>query len=198
MDKKIFKLFQEIGLILRQTISSAFLPILNVLASVVQLLIELQEEQVKSVYKIIKDVQDNSKKYARLSATIYQVLLFIYEAFLFYKIVQGRIDYTSFDIIISYTFAIITFSVAFIMLMQKYYKSSNYSYIVYAQLLLLMPLIIVYWVTYIEGRTIYLKNLNADQWIAIFNTIIIYFSGCFIGLVGMYKNEKDSKTNSKK
>ena len=128
MFKKIIKIFQEIVLILFQTISSTLLPILDVLASVVRLLIGFREDQVKYAYKIIKTVQNNSKKHARLSATIYQILLFIYEAFLIYKIAQGKIDYTSFGIIIGNTVVILIFSIAFVMLMQKFYKKSNYSY----------------------------------------------------------------------
>lgn len=52
-----------------------------------------------------------------------------------------------------------------------------------------------FWIAYIEGKNLYLSNLNADNWISLFGTIILYFSGCFIGLITLYKTEKENAKN---
>ena len=193
--KKIIKIFKETSLLLNETIVSVFMPLLDVFASIINNLEGTLIHESNTLIKLLKRINVNAKKCSKTSAILYQIFLFIYEIFLFYKIAQGEIEYINLNIIFCKTILILIFSISFIVLMQKNYKNSRYSYIVYSQLLLLMPLIIVYWVSYIEGKTIYLKNLNADQWISIFNTIIIYFSGCFIGLAAMYKAEKEKKTN---
>ena len=67
------------------------------------------------------------------------------------------------------------------------FNSKNFNIATYIQILYLLPLIVVYWIANIEGHDILLKNINADQWCNIFNSIIIYVSGCIIGLSGYFK-----------
>lgn len=189
----IFLSIKKLCNIIFESIVSLFLPILDVLINIINTMADTLIEESKIIIKISKYIRDNTKKYAKISVFLYQGILFGCECIWFYQIVQGRIEYTSFEVIISNTIMILIYGIAFIVLIQKNYKNSSYSYFVYAQLLLFVPLIMVYWITFIEGKTIYLRNLNADQWIAIYNTVIIYFSACFIGLVGMYKAEKEGK-----
>lgn len=187
----LFVSIQKLCNIILESIISLFLPVLDVLASVINTMADTLIEESKIIIKTSKFIRNNAKKYAKISVILYQIILFGCECIWFYRIGQGKIEYTNFEVIISNTIMMLIYGIAFIVLMQKNYKNSNYSYVVYAQLLLFLPLIMVYWITFIEGKTIYLRDLNADQWIAIFNTVIIYFSACFIGLVGMYKAEKE-------
>lgn len=133
-----------------------------------------------------------------LSLLLYYIIMLISEIYFFVKILAGRIQYYTFESMILYTLLVIVFNTIFIIFLNKHFKSRNFNYIIYLQILFCLPLLFVYWVANIEGSTIELKNLSSDQWISLFNTIIIYFSGCIIGIATLYrtkecKNEKNNK-----
>lgn len=187
------KIINEMAQLLLTALSSAVLPILDEIVNILNILSDAINEESKAITKFSNLIIKSAKNYAKTSLILYYVVMFFVEFIMFYKIAQGNILYIGFNDLFSYTIIVVIFSLILVKLTRKYFKGNDINYLIYAQLLLFVPLIMVYWVASIEQKCIVLKDLNADQWIAIFNTIIIYFSGCLIGLVSMYKTEKSKK-----
>ena len=174
-------------------IVSLFYPVLDVLSDVISILNDTLGINLKKILKITVRRINNTITH---SLIIYYFILLCFEIYLLIKVLLGKIQFYSFETLLAYSIVLILYNCIFVVFLNKNYKSKNFSYIIYFQILFLLPLGIVHWIANIEGHTLYLNNLNSDQWISIFNTIIIYFSGCLIGIVTLYKN--NSQKNAQK
>lgn len=175
-------------------LSSALLPLLEVFQELVNNIREIFEIEQKLISKIQKAIQRNLKSNIYFSLAIYYIILVSLEIIMLVKLLNGMITYYDISILISFTFLVLLFSFVFSFFLNKHFKTSKFSYLIYFQLLFLLPIVMTHWIANIEGHNIYLQYLNSDQWISIFNTVIIYFSGCLIGIVTLYKtNEANRK-----
>lgn len=178
--------------ILINTFSSIALPLIDTIQVMANLVSEILNVEYEQLNKMTKDLDIIIiKKNMYYSLIIYYLFLLIIEIYILINILGGRITYYSFFTLLSYSFIFITYTFIFVIFLNNRFKSRNFNFIIYFQLLFLLPLGVVYWIANIEGHDIYLKYLNSDQWISLFNTIIIYFSGCLIGIITLYKNKED-------
>lgn len=184
---KIISIFKNI---LIKAISSIVLPFadaIQVIANLVSKILDIEYEQLN---KMTEGLDVIIKKNMYYSLIVYYLFLLIMEIYILINILGGKITYYSFWDLSIYSFSFISYTFIFVIFLNNRFKSRNFNFIIYFQLLFLLPLGVVYWVACIEGHTIYLKDLNSDQWISLFNTIIIYFSGCLIGIITLYKNKE--------
>lgn len=136
--------------------------------------------------KIIK-ILDNAEKLVIASSIFYYILLVLVEIVLTLSILLGKIPIIKFELLMIITIFIILITIYLVHIFNNKFNSKNFNIATYIQILYLLPLILVYWIANIEGHDILLKNINADQWCNIFNSIIIYVSGCIIGFSGYLK-----------
>lgn len=183
--KKIIKSYINlINNAITSIIISFIYPVMEVIDNFVSIVFSIFEADYSKYNDfLIKNLKTNIK----VSFIIYYLMLVITEIVILGEILGGEIKYYEFSSLIIYTIIILIFSLVFVIFLNKNYKSKSFNYIIYFQILFLLPLIVVYWIANIEGHNLYLKDLNSDQWISLFNTIIIYFSGCLIGIVTLYK-----------
>lgn len=178
--------------ILINMFSSITLPLADTFQVVANLVSKILNIEYEQLNKMTKELDIIIKKNMYYSLIIYYLFLLIMEIYILINILGGKITYYSFWTLLSYSFAFITYTFIFVIFLNNRFKSRNFNFIIYFQLLFLLPLGVVYWIASIEGHNIYLKDLNSDQWISLFNTIIIYFSGCLIGIITLYKNKEVS------
>ena len=195
--KKILKFIRcaikELTSTLLEALISAIYPIIEVLSEISKLLVNIVGIQSSLISNILNESIISLKKNIRFSLIIYYIILLSTEVYMLIKVLLGIIYYFDFSTLFIYTTIIMFFNLIFVLFLNRHYKSKKFNYIIYFQILFLLPLIVVYWVANIEGHNLYLKNLNSDQWISLFNTIIIYFSGCLIGIITLYKNREEVK-----
>lgn len=184
--------------ILINLLSTITLPLVDTIQVMVNLVFELLNIEYEQLNKMTKDLDIIIKKNMYYSLIIYYLFLLTMEIYILINILGGRVTYYRFWILLSYSFIFITYTFIFVIFLNNRFKSRNFNFIIYFQLLFLLPLGVVYWIANIEGHDIYLKDLNSDQWISLFNTIIIYFSGCLIGIITLYKNKEDSNQKGTK
>lgn len=184
--------------ILINTLSTITLPLVDTIQVMVNLVFELLNIEYEQLNKMTKDLDIIIKKNMYYSLIIYYSFLLTMEVYILINILGGRVTYYRFWILLSYSFIFITYTFIFVIFLNNRFKSRNFNFIIYFQLLFLLPLGVVYWIANIEGHDIYLKDLNSDQWISLFNTIIIYFSGCLIGIITLYKNKENSNEKGTK
>lgn len=185
--KSIISIFKDI---LIKIFSSIVLPLADtfqVVANSITKTLNLEYKQLNKTTKVLDIV---IKKYMYYSLIIYYLFLLIMEIYILINILGGKITYYSFWDLSIYSFSFISYTFIFVIFLNNRFKSRNFNFIIYFQLLFLLPLGVAYWIACIEGHTIHLKDLNSDQWISLFNTIIIYFSGCLIGIITLYKNKE--------
>lgn len=185
--RNIISTFKEI---LFTFLSSAFLPLLEVFQELVINIREIFEIEQKLINKIQKAIQRNLKSNIYFSLAIYYIILVTLEIIMLINLLKGKITYYDISTLISFSFLVLLFSFIFAFFLNKHFRTSKFSYLIYFQLLFLLPIVMTHWIANIEGHNIYLQYLNSDQWISIFNTIIIYFSGCLIGIVTLYKTNE--------
>lgn len=192
--RKIILIFKDI---LINAVPSIFLPFLDTIQVVANLITKTLNLEYEQLNKMTKELDIVIKKYMYYSLIIYYLFLLIVEIYILINILGGKITYYSFWDLSIYAFSFISYTFIFVIFLNNRFKSRNFNFIIYFQLLFLLPLGVVYWIASIEGHTIYLKDLNSDQWISLFNTIIIYFSGCLIGIVTLYKNNSEQNKKVK-
>ena len=178
------------------TLSEAFISVIYPIAEAVLDFSKLLVNIIGIQSALISNVLNKSIikfKNISFSFIIYYIILLFTEIYMLTNVLLGIIYYFDFINLFIYTMIILFFNLIFVLFLNKHYKSKKFNYIIYFQILFLLPLIVAYWVANIEGHNLYLKNLNSDQWISLFNTIIIYFSGCLIGIITLYKNNEDVK-----
>lgn len=164
-----------------EVLLDSFQPILTVAQSLSEILIGKSD---KEKVKIIK----TRNKYSLL---ILYIILSLVEILILSNIFLGRILFIPISIFIPVTLIITIFHVSFIyFLIKNKEHNSLIKSIVIIQLLLVFPFLLAYWVVSINGATFYLNTLTADQWISIYNTAIIYISGCILGTAVMFKPYK--------
>ena len=188
--KNVKEIFYNIAYILITIIYSVIMPICDTLTEILKPFYEILDINFKFVNKVGLYIAKNLKKTMHISLIIYNSILLVLEFYMLMKVLQGEIIYYKFSDLFFYTLITLLFSVIFVLFLNKNYKSKKFSYFIYFQILFLLPLILVYWIANIEGHTLYLKDLDSNQWISLFNTIIIYFSGCFIGLITLYRTKE--------
>ena len=188
--KNVKEIFYTLADILITVIYSAIMPICDTLTEILKPFYEILDINFKFVNKIATNITKNLKRTMRISLFLYNLILLILEFYMLMKVLQGEIIYYKFSDLFFYTLITFIFSAIFVLFLNKNYKSKKFSYFIYFQILFLLPLILVYWIANIEGHTLYLKDLDSNQWISLFNTIIIYFSGCFIGLITLYRTKE--------
>lgn len=193
--KSIISILKNILINLLSTIT---LPLVDTIQVMVNLVFELLNIEYEQLNKMTKDLDIIIKKNMYYSLIIYYLFLLTMEIYILINILGGRVTYYRFWILLSYSFIFITYTFIFVIFLNNRFKSRNFNFIIYFQLLFLLPLGVVYWIANIEGHDIYLKDLNSDQWISLFNTIIIYFSGCLIGIITLYKNKENSNEKGTK
>lgn len=195
--KNVKEAFYNITDILIITIYSVIMPICDTLIEILKPFYEILDINLKFVNKIGIYITKNLKRTMHISLIIYNLILLVLEFYMLMKVLQGEIIYYKFYTLFFYTLITLLFSIIFVLFLNKNYKSKKLNYFIYFQILFLLPLILVYWIANIEGHTLYLKDLDSNQWISLFNTIIIYFSGCFIGLITLYRT-KDVNNDKKR
>lgn len=184
--------------ILINAVSSIVLPLADAIQVVANLVSKVLNVEYEQLNKMTKRLDVIIKKNMYYSLIVYYLFLLIVEIYILINILGGKITYYSFWDLSIYSFSFISYTFIFVIFLNNRFKSRNFNFIIYFQLLFLLPLGVVYWIASIEGHTIYLKNLNSDQWISLFNTIIIYFSGCLIGIITLYKNNSEANKKCKK
>lgn len=193
--KRLSENFREILNNISNTIStillSSAIPVIDLFIDVNKTLLDAFGLNYKIIDKISQIIIKNIKKTATISLFLYYIILLISELYILIKVLYGKIQYFDFLTLFIYTVVILLFSLIFVSFLNKNYKSKKFNYLIYFQILFLLPLGAAYWIANIEGHDLYLKNLTSDQWISLFNTIIIYFSGCFIGLVTLHKSKEE-------
>lgn len=185
--KSIISIFKDL---LIKIFSSIILPLADTFQVVANLITKTLNLEYEQLNKMTKELDIVIKKYMYYSLIIYYLFLLIMEIYILINILSGKITYYSFWDLSIYSFSFISYTFIFVIFLNNRFKLRNFNFIIYFQLLFLLPLGVVYWIACIEGHTIYLKDLNSDQWISLFNTIIIYFSGCLIGIITLYKNKE--------
>lgn len=190
---KYFKLLcDKILNLLPTIIISSVYPIIEVTSNICINISKAMGINYKQFNTLLNILKKDIKRTISISFTIYYLALCSFEIYMFITILYGKIKYYGFSTLSLYTILVIIFSFIFVMFLNKNYKSNKFNYLIYFQLLFLLPLFMTYWVANIEGHDLYLENLNANQWISVFNAIIIYFSGCLIGLITLYKSKGDN------
>ena len=147
-----------------------------------------EEEKILNVIKNISIVVNDKAVIEDASKMYYWILLFI-DGFLILSILEGKIIYIPMSELFCYIIIFIISIYCVLNLLLKYSKFNNklklFSII---QVLIIIPIVIVYWIVSIEGVAFELKELDVNQWSSIFNNIIIYFATCVIGILSVYKN----------
>lgn len=177
-------------------VKSAFLPIIKTLLLVLEVIFEAFNYESETVKKIIDKISKELKRLFKITFAIWYTILILSEAGMLLSICQGNIQFYEFNILFSYTIIILGCSFGLIKMLRKNSGNLNFNYVIYIQILILLPMMAAFWIAYIEGKNLYLSNFNADNWISLFSTIILYFSGCFIGLITLYKTEKENVKNN--
>lgn len=190
ITNNIYRIVYSLIDIITSTVLSVIFPIADLVLNFCNNLTDILGVNLKAIENFSNLIRKNIVKTTQNSLVIYYLILVISEIYMFIKVIQGKIVYYNFSTLLIYTLIIILFSLIFVFFLNKNYKSDKFNYIIYFQILFLLPLIFVYWIANIEGHILYLKDLTSDQWISLFNTIIIYFLGCLIGLITLYKNNK--------
>lgn len=137
--------------------------------------------------KAIIKILDNAERLVITSSIFYYILLVLVEIVLTLSILLGNIPLIKFELLMIITIFTILITIYLVHILNNKFNSKNFNIATYIQILYLLPLILVYWIANIEGHDILLKNINADQWCNIFNSIIIYVSGCIIGFSSYFK-----------
>ena len=181
------KIIKEILQRIMQIISIALYPIIDLFTDITSNSYMLKKLSNK-LAKFIKETSTFTIKYTLI---VYYIILTIYELCFLAVIIKGEIPCIAISELAAWSFVIITYNIFFVFFLNKHYKTNKFSYIIYFQILFFAPIMIVYWIANIEEHNIYLSDLNATQWLSAFNTIILYLSACFIGLISLYKSEKN-------
>lgn len=177
-------------------VKSAFLPIIKTMLLVLEVILYAFNYENKTVKKTIDKISKELKKLFKITFAIWYLILILSEIGMLLGVCQGNIQFYEFDILLSYTIIILGCSFGLIKMIRQNPNNLYFNYIIYIQVIILLPMMAAFWIAYIEGKDLYLANLNAENWISLFGTIILYFSGCFIGLITLYKTEKDKNTNN--
>lgn len=180
-------------------IIATFLPIIEAITDITKDIITLPSIKIiKNIFSEINEAISYSiKTTSKFALIIYYTIFTFYELNIFGTILKGEITYVDFNELTATIVLIILFNFIFVKFLNKHFKSQKFNYIIYCQILFLLPIIVVYWIAYIEKHNIVLTTLNSTQWIEIFNAIIIYFSACFIGIASLYKSEKNNTIDIK-
>ena len=188
---EIFRnIFCNLFSVIYDAIIIVLLPIIEVIKTIVKLLTNSLNITFNINKKIIIDVLDRCEKVLNISIVFYYIMLIILEIILTLNILNGAIKNYNFPELLILTIFTILITIYIVNIINKKSNSKKFNIITYIQILYLLPLITAYWIASIEEHDIILKNINADQWCNIFNSIIIYVSGCIIGFSNYLKTEK--------
>lgn len=183
-------IFRNLSSVIYDIIIIALLPIIDIFKNIIKELANSLNIKFDINKKIIIDILDRSEKVLNISILIYYILLILLEIALTISILDGTIkNYNFLELLVTTIFTILI-TIYLVNIINRKKKQKNFSIIIYIQILFLLPLMTAYWIANIEGHDIILKNINADQWCNIFNSIIIYVSGCIIGFSNYLKAEK--------
>lgn len=172
--------------------------VFNTLIVILNPFFEIANQITREICKIIQNkskidtkaiikILDNSERLVIASCIFYYILLVLMEIVLTLSILIGIIPLIDFELLVIITIFTILITIYLVHILNNKFKSKKFHIATYIQILYLLPLILAYWVANIEGHDIVLKNINADQWCNIFNSIIIYVSSCIIGFSGYFK-----------
>lgn len=179
--KNILKALKEVFIVIFQIL---FLPIIDCVDSLLKNFYDEKNILTNKVFIFTKNTFD---KIYSVTLVVYYLLLLLTQIVAFFQIVSGKISCLDFRNLLIVSFAILIFNIVFVHFLNTHFKLKKTIYIIYFQLLFFLPILIVYWIACIEGHEIFLINLNADQWISVFNNMIIYLSGCIIGISNLYR-----------
>lgn len=180
---KFAKLITNIVLII-------FLPFIDTLTPIIRKIINYLNKNFKIDIDFVIKILDKCEQVLNISIILYYLLLLTLEMALTINILNGVIPNYDFISLFILTMFTVLITIYLVNIINKKKKSKKTNIITYIQILYLLPLITAYWIASIEGHDIILKNINADQWCNIFNSIIIYVSGCIIGFSNYLKTEK--------
>lgn len=188
---EVFKsIFSNFLSIIYDAIIIVILPFIDVLRTIVKILTTSLNITFNINKKSILNVLDRCEKVLNISIVFYYIMLILLEISLTLSILNGTIKNYNFSELLVLTIFTILITIYIVNIINKKSNSKKFNIITYIQILYLLPLITAYWIASIEGHDIVLKNINADQWCNIFNSIIIYVSGCIIGFSNYLKTEK--------
>lgn len=188
-----------------RTIITALEPILVTVIDLITIFYELERKVLNDVFEVenrfIKQIINIITKNSTINnaSKIYYIFLIVVDILLVGYISMGKIIYISTNELIAY---IILFSLLIASIMNLILKHSKFNEKIkifsIVQVLIIIPIMVVYWIVSIEGRTFYLKDLNIDQWGLIFNNMLIYFATCIIGIITLYNGKTKSNKVIKK
>lgn len=187
------------------TIITALEPILVTIVDVSNMVVRAEKEVFNNVIEaeniflenIFNMITENSR--INNASKIYYLLLTLLDIFLIGTIIKGKIIYIPMDELIVY---IIIFMLVILSTLNLFLKHSQFNeklkLFSIAQVLIIIPIIVIYWIVSIEMRDFYLRDLDINQWSSIFNNMIIYFATCVIGIITLYKGKLKKNNNFKK
>lgn len=167
-----------------------FLPLIDVLKIIAKAITSSLNITFNINKKNFLKILDRCEKVLSISIFIYYIMLIILEISLTLSILNGKIINFNFIELLMLTIFTILITIYLVNIINEKSNSKKFNIFTFIQILYLLPLITAYWIASIEGHDIILKNINADQWCNIFNSIIIYVSGCIIGFSNYLKTEK--------
>ncbi|MBE5820727.1 MAG: hypothetical protein E7310_08000 [Clostridiales bacterium] len=200
-----------------KAIVTALEPILMTIVDVCNIFFKMEQEVLNNVIKVEKDMIDNvieiestfiknifdvinEKSIINNASKLYYFLLSLLDIFLIGSIIRGEIIYIPIEnfIVCIIIFIIMVFSILNLLLKHSQFNEKLKLFSL-AQVLIILPIIVIYWIVSIEKRDFYLKDLDINQWSSIFNNMIIYFATCVIGIISLYKNKVkiDNKRTTK-
>lgn len=197
-----------------ETIVIVLEPILVAIVDIINMFLRVEQEMINNVIKVEKEVIYNiieientfikniiniinEKRIINNASKIYYVLLTLVDIFFIWTIIKGKIIYIPTDDFIAYIviFIIIVLSILNLLLKHSQFNEKLKLFSI-AQVLIILPIIAIYWIVSIEMKDFYLRYLDINQWSSIFNNMIIYFATCVIGIISLYKDK--TKRNNKR
>lgn len=183
-------IFNNLLSIIFDIVLIVFLPLIDVLKIIAKAITSSLNITFNINKKNFLKILDRCEKVLSISIFIYYIMLIILEISLTLSILNGKIINFNFIELLILTIFTILITIYLVNIINEKSNSKKFNIFTFIQILYLLPLITAYWIASIEGHDIILKNINADQWCNIFNSIIIYVSGCIIGFSNYLKTEK--------